>query len=61
MENLGLENAVRRTFQNAGLPTRDRINELPPSSTPCLRGFYEEEIVGRRVQRGCSPTRIQQD
>ena len=46
-ENPSMENAVRRTFQNAGLPTRERLIELPPSLDTMFRGFYEQEIVGR--------------
>lgn len=46
-ENPSMERAVRRTFQNAGLPTRERIIELPPSLDTMFRGFYEQEIVDR--------------
>ena len=46
-ENPIVENAVRRTFQTAGLPTRDRIFELPPALDEQCRDFYLEELGDR--------------
>jgi hypothetical protein len=46
-ENPIVENAVRRAFQTAGLPTRDRIFELPPPLDEQCRDFYLEELGER--------------
>ncbi len=46
-ENPIIENAVRRTFQTAGLPTRDRIIELPPDLNALYLDFYLEELEER--------------
>ncbi len=46
-ENRILENAVRHTFQTAGLPTRDWIVELPPALDEMCRNFYLKELEQR--------------
>ncbi len=46
-ENPIVENAVRRAFQTAGLPSRDRIFELPPALDELCRDFYLEELGER--------------
>ena len=46
-ENPIVENSVRRAFQTAGLPTRNRIVELPPSMDQLCRDFYLEELGER--------------
>ena len=46
-ENPIVENAVRRAFQTAGLPTKDRIFELPPAFDELCRDFYLEELGER--------------
>ena len=46
-ENPIVENAVRRTFQTAGFPTRSLLTELPPGLGDQFREFYLEELVQR--------------
>ena len=42
-ENPILENSVRGAFRTAGLPTRERIIELPPQLDDLFRTFYWED------------------
>ena len=46
-ENPIIENSVRRTFQTAGLVTRDRLVELPPGLDSMFLDFYREELKER--------------
>jgi len=46
-ENRIVENAVRHTFQTAGLPTRDWMVELPPPLDDLCRDFYLKELRQR--------------
>ena len=46
-ENPIIENAVRRTFQTAGLITRDRINELPLNLNDLFRDLFLQEMGDR--------------
>lgn len=46
-ENPIVENAVRHTFQTAGLPTRNWIVELPTSLDDLCRECYFEELAER--------------
>jgi tetratricopeptide (TPR) repeat protein len=42
-----VEGAVRRTFQFAALPTRDRIFELPPALDQRFREIYRSAVAAR--------------
>jgi len=46
-ENLGLEKAIRRTFQSASLPPGDHIEMVPLQLFPQCRDNYAEEITQR--------------
>jgi len=46
-ENPIVENAVRRTFQESGLITRQRLLELPPVLDPRFRLNYLEDLENR--------------
>jgi tetratricopeptide (TPR) repeat protein len=46
-ENPIVENAVRRSFQTGGLPTRESLIELPPPLGDLFRKFYGEELRKR--------------
>ena len=46
-ENPILENAVRGAFRTAGLPTRERIIELPPQLDDLFRMLYREDLAER--------------
>ena len=46
-ENPIVENSVRQAFQTAGLPTRERIFELPAALDELCRDFYLEELEER--------------
>lgn len=49
-ENPIVENSVRRAFQTAAMPTRERIFELPPSLDGLFREIYMEEFARRAGQ-----------
>lgn len=61
-ENPIIENAVRRTFQEAALITRQRLLELPPGLDDRFRSNYMEELEVRagdaRVFTNTHPGRI---
>jgi tetratricopeptide (TPR) repeat protein len=46
-ENPSLDNAISRTFQNAGLLTQWSLDQLPPQFLPDCRGNYLEELTRR--------------
>ncbi len=46
-ENPSVENAIRRTFQSAGLLTSSMFEVLPPKLDPECRGLYLEELSRR--------------
>lgn len=46
-ENPIVENAVKRTFQSAGLLTNDAIYRLPPALNETFRTYYLEELTER--------------
>lgn len=46
-ENPIVENAVRRTFQSSGLPTRSRVFELPTGLDARFRDNYIEDLRAR--------------
>lgn len=46
-ENPIVENAVRHAFQTAGLPSRERIIEMPPGLDELARDYYLEELAER--------------
>ena len=60
-ENPIVENAVRRSFQTGGLPTRESLIELPPALSDLFRKFYGEELRKRagsgKVLTNTLPTR----
>lgn len=62
-ENPIVENAVRRTFQTAGFPTRSHLVQLPPGLSEMFRKFYCEELRKRagsaKVLTNTLPTRTQ--
>jgi hypothetical protein len=57
-----VEKALRRTFQAAGIPTSNFLEELPPQLLPSFRGIYLEELARRagpaRVITNTLPGRI---
>jgi tetratricopeptide (TPR) repeat protein len=61
-ENPGVDNAIRRTYQTAGLPTRDLFEILPPQLYPLCREIYLEELTRRagtaQVFTNTHPARI---
>jgi hypothetical protein len=61
-ENPIVENAVRRTFQSAGLLTERAFDALPPMLNEVCRGIYLEELSRRaglaRVFTNTHPVRI---
>ena len=61
-ENPSVDNAIRRTYQTAGLPTRDLFEILPPQLYPLCREIYLEELTRRagtaRVFTNTHPVRI---
>jgi tetratricopeptide (TPR) repeat protein len=61
-ENPMVENATRRSFQEAGLITRRRLAELPPPLDELFRQHYfcelEERARGARVFTNTHPGRI---
>lgn len=46
-EGPSVENAVRRAFQTAALPTSSYLEHLPASLYPLCREFYREELMRR--------------
>jgi tetratricopeptide (TPR) repeat protein len=61
-ENPSADKAIRRTFQTAGLPTRDLFEILPPQLYPLCREIYLEELARRvgpaRVFTNTHPARM---
>ncbi len=61
-ENPSVDIALRRTYQTAGLPTRDLFEILPPQLYPLCREIYLEELSRRagsaRVFTNTHPARI---
>ena len=61
-ENPSVDIAIKRTFQTAGLPTRDLFEILPPQLYPLCREIYLEELSRRaesaRVFTNTHPSRI---
>lgn len=61
-ENPIVENAIRRTFQNAALLTSDYLENLPDQLLPQCREIYREELAQRagtaRVFTNTHPGRI---
>jgi tetratricopeptide (TPR) repeat protein len=57
-----VENAVRRTFQTAGLPPAARFEMLPPALDQQCRAFYREELLRRagaaRVVTNTRPSQV---
>jgi len=62
-ENPIVENAVRRSFQTAGFPTKNMLTQLPPGLGDKFRGFYIEELTQRaesaKVLTNTLPTRTE--
>lgn len=46
-ENLIIENTVQQTFQEAHLPPRQRIVELPPALDELFRSNYRDELAAK--------------
>ena len=61
-ENPIVENAIRRTFQGAGLITRSQLVDLPPQLDEAFRGNYlielDERAQGAQVFTNTHPARI---
>ena len=49
-ENPVLEHTVRTAFRTAGLPTRERVIELPPQLDDLFRKLYNEDVAERARQ-----------
>ena len=62
-ENPILEHTVRGAFRTAGLPTRDRMVELPPQLDDLFRSLYLEDLVeraaGAEVFTNTMPTHVE--